>query len=356
MKIALREARKGIGYTTPNPRVGAVLVANDKVLATGYHHAYGKPHAEVECLSKISPDASKGSTLYVNLEPCCHHGKTPPCTDSIVHAGIKTVAYGMPDPNPQVQGKGLRELHRSGIEIIGPVLENEASEINRGYLKYRRTGKPWVTVKMAQSLDGRIAASNGDARWISGEESLKLAHQLRAQHDVILVGINTVLADDPQLTVRLVKGPDPRRLILDSSLRITPQAKVFNSSPSPVLIATKPYPDDQKVKHLPNKKAELIWIPPDNSGTLDLEVLLDELGHRGIQYLLVEGGGSIFSSFIKAKLFDEIIAVIAPKIIGGDGIPCMTSLGVKRVAQALHLKVAKRKQYGEDTAIYFRSG
>ncbi|MCX6639325.1 MAG: bifunctional diaminohydroxyphosphoribosylaminopyrimidine deaminase/5-amino-6-(5-phosphoribosylamino)uracil reductase RibD [bacterium] len=354
MRIALREAARGIGATSPNPRVGAVLVAGSKALARGYHHSYGTPHAEVDCLAQVPAEKSRGATLYANLEPCCHHGKTPPCSNAVISAGIKRVVYGMLDPNTQVNGRGLRELHQAGIEVVGPVLEQESRELNRGYIKQQSTGRPWVALKFAQSLDGRIAACGGDARWISSPEGLKLAHRQRAEHDAILVGINTVLADDPQLTVRLVKGRNPQRLVLDGDLRIKPSAKIFKANPLPVLIATRPYPPDEKVKQLPPQLAELIWIPPDRDGHIDLGLFLDELGRRGILYVLVEGGADVFSSFMRTRLFDELIAVIAPKIIGGDGIPSVGKLGIKRVGQAMQMRVHKRKTFGPDTAIWFR--
>lgn len=354
MKMALREALRGLGATSPNPRVGAVIVKEGREIARGYHRFFGALHAEADSLTHVSPDAARGATLYVNLEPCCHQGKTPPCTKVIIRAGIRRVVYGLRDPNPLVNGKGVEELRKAGVEVHGPILEEESREINRGYLKFRRSSRPWVTLKMAQSLDGRIASGSGDSRWISSPHSLKLAHRLRAQHDAVLVGINTVLSDDPELTVRLVRGNNPKRIVLDSRLRINPGAKVFHAKPHPVIIATRPYPPQEKAERLRDRGAEIVWLPPDADDKLDINVLLDELGQRGVLYLLVEGGSHVFSTFIRGSLFDEVIVVTAPKLIGGDGIPSIAPLGIDKVARAVDLRVVKRKVYGPDLAIWLR--
>lgn len=355
MRLALRQASRGIGSTSPNPRVGAVLVKDGRVLAKGYHRAFGQPHAEVDCLTKLTPAQAAGSTLYVNLEPCCHSGKkTPPCTDAIIDFKIKRLVFGMVDPNPYVNGQGLKQLQDAGVEVMGPVLEDEARDLNRGYLKFRREGRPWVTLKMAQSLDGRIATSEGDTRWISSPQSLKLAHRLRADHDAVLVGIRTALVDDPQLNVRLVRGRNPRRVILDTDLRLAPDARLFGVDSGPVIIATRPYPPVEKVNRLEDRGAEFIWLPPGEDGTLDIKVLLEELSRRGTLYLLVEGGANVASSFIALGLFDELIVVSAPMLIGGDGIPSIAPLGVKRLAQSVKLNVYKRKTYGPDLATWLR--
>ncbi len=354
MRIALKEAAKGCGLTSPNPRVGAVLVKDGRELARGFHRAYGEPHAEVDCLAKLKEGEAEGSTMYVNLEPCCHHGKTPPCTAAIEKAGVRRVVYGMSDPNQKVAGGGLKQLRAAGIAVSGPILESEARDLNRGYIKYLETGRPWVTLKFAQSLDGRIATRTGDSRWISSPHSLKLAHQLRAEHDADMVGINTALADDPQLTVRRVKGTNPYRIVLDPELRLNPNAKVFDAEPLPVLIATKENPPPEKALILIDKGAELIELPDTEDGSLDTGVLLNELGGRGIHYLLVEGGAGIFKRIIKAGLFDEIIVITAPVLIGGDGIASVPSLGIQKVADAVKLKVYKRKSYGSDLVVWHR--
>jgi len=354
MEIALQEAMKGSGQTSPNPRVGAVITREGREIARGYHKAYGEPHAEVDALSKITAEEASGSTLYVNLEPCCHYGKTPPCTWAIIQAGVKRVVYGMADPNAQVNGRGIEELREAGLEVNGPVLEDEAMELNRGYLKFRQSSKPWVLLKFAQTIDGRIAASTGDARWISDDASLELAHQLRAECDAIMVGINTALQDDPELTVRRVEGNNPYRIVLDPTLKISPEAKVFDANPKPVYIATQPYPPQKKAEQLTAKGAEFIWLPPGVMGTLDLDALLTELGQKGFHYLLVEGGANVLSSLIQRQLCDELVVVTAPKIIGGDGIPCVAPMGITKVADAIQFEVIKREEYGPDLAVWYR--
>jgi len=354
MQMALKEAERGFGTTSPNPRVGAVIVSDDRVISRGHHRTFGDLHAEAESLRHLPAGRAAGATLYVNLEPCCHYGKTPPCTSVIIQSGIRRVVYGIRDPNPQVDGKGLRHLSEAGIEVHGPLLKEKAREINRGYLKFRRFGRPWVTLKWAQSLDGRIAASTGDARWISCPESLKLAHRLRAEHDAVLIGINTALTDNPLLTVRHTRGHNPCRVILDSNLRFSPNAAMFEEGSAPILIATRPYPPAEKAKHLGARGAELIWLPACENGTLDLGVLLDELGQRGILYLMVEGGSRVLASFINQSLFDEIILVMAPILIGGDGIPSTGALGINKVTQSVKLEVKRRKRYGQDYALWLR--
>lgn len=354
MRLALKQAARGFGKTSPNPRVGALIVKDGQVLCRGFHRAFGALHAEADCLSKLSAGQAGGATFYVNLEPCCYFGKTPPCTDAIIQSGIRRLVFGMTDPNPLVNGNGIAELKKAGIEVTGPILETESREINRGYLKFRETGKPWVTLKIAQSLDGRIATANGDSRWISGDDSLKFAHRLRAEHDAILIGINTVLADDPQLNVRLVKGRNPIRVILDSDLKINPNAKVFQTDHQPVLIATKPYPPADKMERLQEQGAEFTWLPPDEKGNLDLAVLLDHLGQRGILYLLVEGGGTLISSFIQRKLFNELIMVTAPIVIGGDGIPSIAPMGVQKLAESVKVSSKKQRKFGDDFVNWLR--
>jgi diaminohydroxyphosphoribosylaminopyrimidine deaminase/5-amino-6-(5-phosphoribosylamino)uracil reductase len=351
MKLALREAMRGSGAASPNPRVGAVIVSQGRIIAKGFHKAFGLPHAEVECLKKLPEGVAREATLYVNLEPCCHQGKTPPCTEAIIQSGIRRLVYGLSDPNPLINGKGLQTLTAAGIELTGPVLEGEAREINRGYLKYRREAKPWVTLKWAQSLDGRIAASGGNSRWISGPQSLKLAHQLRAEHDAVLVGINTILTDNPQLTVRHVRGHNPRRVILDTQLRLQPDAAIFKAGKAPILVATRPYPPAKNVARLEKARAEIIWIPQIGKDELDLNALLDELIRRGILYLLVEGGSHVQASFVRQNLFDEIVLVQAPIFLGGDGIPAMGSLGVTKVAEGAELAVKNLHFIGRDIAL-----
>ncbi len=347
MWMAIREAKRGIGFTSPNPRVGAVIVKDGNVIARGYHRALGAPHAEVDALRRITDEQARGATLYVTLEPCCHHGKTPPCTDAVIASGIKRVVFALQDPNPEVNGKGLELLRRAGVSVAGPILEKEARTLNCGYLKYRRTRRPWVALKWAQSLDGKIAAAGGDARWISCPQSLKFAHQLRTRHDAVLVGIGTVLRDDPELTVRQVRGRNPIRVVLDSDLRIPRDAKLF-SSDAPIWIATRTGTPVDRKSWLMERGVVLLEIPARASGMLDLDALLLELAQRGVLYLLVEGGAQLLTSFVQASLFDEIIAIIAPKLIGEEGISCLQALNIQRIEETIHLQLQQHHILGGD--------
>ncbi len=324
-----------------------------KILSRGFHRAFGEPHAEVDALSKLPLRAAEGATLYVNLEPCCHHGKTPPCTEAITRAGVQRVVYGLADPNPQVNKQGLDQLTKAGVKVHGPVLESDCREINRGYLKHRQTGLPWVTLKWAQSLDGRIATFTGDSRWISGPESLKLAHVLRAEHDAVLAGINTVLTDDPQLTVRHIRGHHPTRVILDSALRFPTKAAMLTDGKARILIATSQSAPEDKIRALKILGAEVLTVPGER-GQLDLNALLKELGQRGILYLLVEGGSKVIASFIQQGLFDEIVCIIAPSLIGADGIASTGAFAVARMDNVVKLQTVQRKAFGRDIVVWLR--
>lgn len=347
MRMAIRQAKRGIGFTSPNPRVGAVIVKDGKVIARGYHRALGAPHAEADALRRITGEQARGATLYVTLEPCCHHGKTPPCTDAVIASGIKRVVYALQDPNPEVNGKGLDLLRRAGVTVVGPVLENEARALNCGYLKYRWIQRPWVTLKWAQSLDGKIADAGGDARWISCPQSLKFAHQLRSRHDAVLVGIGTVLRDDPVLTVRRVRGRNPIRVILDSNLRLALDAKIFTEV-APIWIAARQGAPADRKQQLVEQGAEIFEIPELAPGLLNLDALLLKLAERGVLYLLVEGGARLLTSFVQFSLFDEIFAITAPKLIGGDGLSCLQALNVKRIEEAIPLHLKQHRVVGRD--------
>jgi diaminohydroxyphosphoribosylaminopyrimidine deaminase/5-amino-6-(5-phosphoribosylamino)uracil reductase len=347
MRMAIRQAQRGVGFTSPNPRVGAVIVKDGRVIARGYHRALGAPHAEVEALRRIPGGQARGATLYVTLEPCCHHGKTPPCTDAVIASGIKRVVYALQDPNPEVNGKGLELLRSAGVSVVGPLLEDEARSLNCGYLKYRRKQRPWVTLKWAQSLDGKIAAAGGDSRWISCPQSLQFAHRLRARHDAVLVGIGTVLRDDPELTVRRVRGRNPIRVILDSNLRVPREARLFAGDAPLWIAARKGIPAD-RMQGLAERGGVLLEIPEQASGMLDLDALLLELARRGILYLLVEGGARLLTSFVQTALFDEIIAIVAPELIGGDGLSCLQSLNVGNIEEAIPLHLKQHRVVGRD--------
>ncbi len=353
MKLALKLARRGLGWTSPNPMVGAVLVKNNRIIGQGYHRRFGGNHAEVDALQHAEANRA-GATLYVTLEPCCHYGKTPPCVDAIIKNKIKKVIIGTLDPNPQVSGKSVTILNQHGIETRVGVLEEECRELNEAYFKYMTTGLPLVTIKFAQTLDGRIATVSGDSRWISSEEFRKLAHRLRAINDAILVGIDTVLADNPQLTVRLVKGRNPTRIILDSRLRMPPDAEIVRTQDvSPVIIATTAQADRERKSKLRELGIEILEVQSGISGGIDLKGLLKALGERNISSLLVEGGARVITSFLRQKLADKFVVAIAPKILG-KGTDAVGELDIARISQSLPLKFQKITRAGEDVVIEAR--
>jgi diaminohydroxyphosphoribosylaminopyrimidine deaminase/5-amino-6-(5-phosphoribosylamino)uracil reductase len=330
--------------------VGAVLVKDDRISGQGYHRRLGGHHAEINALKNASADPS-GATLYVTLEPCCHYGKTPPCVDAIIKNRIKKVVIGTLDPNPQVSGKSVKILTEHGIETRVGVLEAECRELNEAHFKYMTTGRPLVTIKFAQTLDGRIATASGDSRWISSEKFRKRAHRLRAVNDAILVGINTVLADNPQLTVRLVRGRNPSRVILDSRLRTPLDCEIVKTRDvAPVMIATTAQADKKKVSQLRELGVEILEVQPDESGEINLKQLLQELGQRDISSLLVEGGGKIITSFLRQKLADRVVVAVAPRILG-KGIAAVGDLDIVQLRQALKLTFQKISRAGEDIVI-----
>ncbi len=307
MRIALSLARKGLGRTQPNPMVGAVVVKDGRIISAGYHRSFGSPHAEAEALKKAG-ERAKGATLYVNLEPCCHHGKTPPCCQAIWKAGIKRVVISLMDPNPLVNGKGIEFLRERSIEVKIGVLEKEATYLNRHFLFYHREKRPWLTGKMALTADG---AARWREKYLSSPQSLRFAHWLRATHMAIMVGINTVLEDDPLLNVRHpgFSGKKIYKVILDSRLRTPPDARIFTTG-DPVLIFTS------SQKELPVQEVEIIRVK-EEVGFLSLREVLRELASRGIISVLVEGGPTLISNLIEENLLDELILVHTPRL-GGE--------------------------------------
>lgn len=318
MKRALALAARGRGSVEPNPMVGCVLVRGDQVVGEGYHRRFGGPHAEVDALGDAGRLAT-GATAYVTLEPCCHFGKTPPCTDALIAAGIRRVVVAMCDPFPKVAGKGLRQLRAAGVEVAVGLLEREAKELNRPYLKLHCQGRPWVILKWAQSIDGRIATRTGDSRWISCERSRVLAHRERGRVDAVIVGVGTVLADDPLLTCR--HGRMKRmatRIVLDPRLRVPLTSRLVRTARTvPVMVVA-----DQRLANglaagkLVGAGVEVLGIPATRSG-LDLAALLDELGRRRMTNVMVEGGGRTLGRFYDADLADEAVIFVAPRLIGG---------------------------------------
>ncbi len=351
MRKALRLARRGLGKTSPNPMVGALIVKDGEIVGQGYHHRYGEKHAEINAIQDARGKVS-GATLYVTLEPCCHYRKkTPPCVNAIIKYNIGKVVIGTVDPNPQVNGEGIEILSRHGIETKVGVLREECDRINETYFKYIQTGVPFVTLKFAQTLDGRIATVTGDSQWISSESTRRLAHRLRSLHDGIMVGLGTILADDPQLTVRLVKGRSPIRIIPDSRLRISLNAKVLEDQDiAPTIMATTSQADEGKLASLKQMGIEVLMVNEDGRGEVDLEDLFNSLGKRGISSILVEGGAGIITSLFHQGLVDKVVLVIAPKVMG-KGIEAVGDLSIRGVSDVLKLSFVRTFRRGEDLVI-----
>ncbi|MEK6656858.1 MAG: bifunctional diaminohydroxyphosphoribosylaminopyrimidine deaminase/5-amino-6-(5-phosphoribosylamino)uracil reductase RibD [Nitrospirota bacterium] len=354
MRLCLSLAKKGKGRTSPNPIVGAVVVKDDKIIGKGYHKKAGLPHAEAIAISKAGSDA-EGSTLYISLEPCCHSNKkTPPCTKKIIESKIKKVVIGMIDPNPLVSGKGIEELLASNIEVKTGVLEDEAKKINESFVKYIKTKTPFVILKIAESLDGKIATNTGESKWITGETAREYAHKLRDEVDAVLVGIGTVLRDNPSLTTRLKnkKGKDPIRVVVDSGLRIPLSAKLLTQKANArTIIATSKTASKGKIEKIKKTGAEIILLKTKNS-KIPLTQLMKELGKREITSLMIEGGSEIAASAIKEAVVDKVVFFIALKIITGiNAKPSIGGEGIKKLKDALMLKDVSVKRIGEDIMV-----
>lgn len=349
MQKAITLARKGSLKVSPNPKVGCVLVKEGKIISQRSHQHFGGAHAEINALKEAGLRA-KGSTMYINLEPCRHYGKTPPCTEAIIEAGVKEVVVGIIDPNPLVNGKGLRELKAKGIKIKLGVLKEECAKLNEPYIKYITRGIPFVILKSAMSLDGKIATPKGDSQWITSEASRKYVKTLRNQVDAILVGIDTVLQDNPGLLSSRSKKR-PIRVILDSHLRIPLDARVLNSR-APTIVVTQNGVDKKRIENLEARGVEVLQIPkwrkhPQRG--LDLKFLMKKLAKRGITSILIEGGGKVNASALEMGLVDKILFFIAPKIVGGENaITPVEGEGIDRIGEAIKLKDTKIRKFGDD--------
>jgi diaminohydroxyphosphoribosylaminopyrimidine deaminase/5-amino-6-(5-phosphoribosylamino)uracil reductase len=351
MREALRLARRGLGRTSPNPAVGAVIVRNGKIIAGGYHARAGGPHAEVEALAKLGKRTKKRDMLYVTLEPCNHHGRTPPCTEAILRSGIRDVVVGMRDPNPRVTGGGCDYLAQKGVKVRVGVLESECRRMNESFVKFVTTGRPFVVAKTALTLDGWSATSTGDSRWVTNQRSREFVHRLRDQVDAVMVGVETVLFDDPSLNTRLKnrKGKDPMRIVLDTNLRIPADAKVLSqeSQAMTLVVAGEDVPAGRQEKV--REQGASVLLCPRKEGRIDLRVLMDKLGAMPITSILVEGGATLMGSLIREKLIDKFYVFKAPKILGGsDGIPMARGPGAKELGQGILLKETELKRFGDD--------
>jgi len=351
MGRALQLARRGMGAVSPNPMVGAVIVRAGRIIAEGWHRKFGADHAELDALKQASGSV-RGAAIYVTLEPCCHWGKTPPCVDTLIEQGIKRVVIGSPDPNPLVDGKGAQILRDHGIKVTVGVLEQAARKLNEVYFHYTQTGLPFITVKYAQSLDGRIATAQGNSRWISSEGSRRFTHRLRAQHDAIMVGRGTMNADDPLLTVRLVKGRNPLRICLDSKLRIPIDAQVLRDDGRTLIVTTDEHGKD-KIEKIRKLGKEVLVVQKGADGRVELRPLMKALAQRGISSILVEGGSEVITSFLKAGLINRMVVITAPLILG-KGIEAIGDLGIIDLDKAVKPTACEIKRVGEDVVFDLR--
>lgn len=368
IRRVLKLASKGRGSVHPNPMVGCAIVKNGRAIAEGYHQYPGGPHAEIVALRKAKDKniSLKNATMYVNLEPCCHHKKkTPPCVPEIIKSRVKRVVMAMRDPNPQVRGKGIKELQAAGIECIIGMHEQEAKELNKFYVKWITKGIPYVLMKWAMSLDGKIAARTGDAKWISCPEAREYVHKMRAGVDAVLVGIGTVLKDNPKLTVRLgeIEGtvPDlwrtnrifrqyknPIRVIIDPGLKISPEAKVIGPEAKTIIFHHR-LNIKAKLELLNNNNCKTVYLQKNKNGTMDFKQIMRFLGGQNISSVLIEGGGNTNARALNSGVVDEVFAFISPKIIGGENaITPVEGNGISKIGQATRLKDIKIEKIGCD--------
>jgi diaminohydroxyphosphoribosylaminopyrimidine deaminase/5-amino-6-(5-phosphoribosylamino)uracil reductase len=352
MRRALRLGEKGLGYTTPNPAVGAVVARQDLVLGEGYHQRAGTPHAEIHAL-RAAGDAARGADLYVILEPCNHTGRTPPCTHAILQAGIRRVVIGTLDPNPKVIGGGAEFLRDNGLEVEIGCLRDECRLLNAPFAKHMLTGMPWVRSKVACSLDGRTATRTGHSKWITNQQARRSGHRLREISDAILVGKGTIVADDPQLTCRKGKnaGKDPVRVVLDSGLSVDPSSRIchLKSSAPTVIIGVEGKSTEVQKQALEVSGTKVWFTPPDGQGRVDIEYALRMLGDYGVQSLLVEGGGTVHGAFWDQAFIDEAFFYYAPMVIGGkDAWPAIGGSGAVDVGRATRLSKIQHRKLGDN--------
>jgi diaminohydroxyphosphoribosylaminopyrimidine deaminase / 5-amino-6-(5-phosphoribosylamino)uracil reductase len=357
MKMALDLAKKGQGFTSPNPMVGAVIVSENKIVGKGFHQAAGMAHAEVNAIADAGTLA-QNATLYVNLEPCNHMGRTPPCSEKIVAAGIKRVVVAMKDPNPHVKGGGIEYLKSHGVQVTLGVCEDQAVKLNEIFSKYIKTKRPFTIVKCAATLDGRIATRTGDSKWVTGKDSRRFVHQLRHAVDAIMVGVNTIEKDDPRLTTRLddesgdIKGLDPTRIVLDTHLRISEQAKLLRlDSDSDTVIVTGGAVSQKKKAKLGTSGVKIVTASIQDE-LIDLPPLMNLLGSWGITSLLIEGGARVIASALSSGIVDKVIFFFAPKILGGDdGVPICKGSGAALMNDCIQVKEVQIRRFGDDVMI-----
>lgn len=350
MRRAFQLAKKGCGYVSPNPMVGAVIVKDGRIIGEGWHQKYGEPHAERNALASCT-ESPEGADMYVTLEPCCHYGKQPPCVDAILEAKIRRVFIGSADPNPLVAGKGVKILETHGVEVIQSVLREECDRLNTVFFHYIRTGRPYVVMKYAMTLDGKIAAYTGAARWITGEEARRHVHEQRRWLTAIMVGVGTVLADDPMLNCRVEGGRDPIRIVCDTELRTPPESRLVQTARQvPTILATC-CKDTARQKIYLDAGCRVMEIP-EREGRVDLEVLMERLGKEKIDSILLEGGANLNWSALKSGIVQRVQAYVAPRLLGGAAAKSpVEGQGFPEPGAAVHLKHLQVIHLGEDLLI-----
>lgn len=357
MARCIELALQGAGSVSPNPMVGSLIVCDGSVIGEGYHMQCGGPHAEVNAIAAVSdPSLLSRSTLYVNLEPCSHFGRTPPCSDLIIEKKIPRVVVGCRDPNPKVAGRGIMRLRDSGVDVYEGVLEAECLRLNEAFITSHTKGRPFVALKIAETLDGRIATADGASKWITGSEARREVHRLRSTYDAVLAGAATVLLDRAQLTVRDVDGPSPLRVVLDSGLRVPFDAPVFSSDAPTLVFAAGRMQGTPEASAAEKKGIEVVFTR-EVPGGLDLSQVLRELHRRDVLSLLVESGSRLSAAFVRAGLADKLLMFIAPKLFGADALPSFAPLAVEAPSGAVQLEFGQSKAFGRDILLeaYFQS-
>lgn len=350
MKMALELAQKGMGFTAPNPMVGAVIVKNGRIIGQGYHRKYGELHAEREALA-VCTEEPKGASIYVTLEPCCHYGKQPPCVNAILEAGIRRVIIGSSDPNPLVAGKGIRILKDHGIEVTENILKEECDKLNEAFFYYIQNKKPYVVMKYAMTMDGKIAAYTGESKWVTGEAARIHVQEQRLKYTGIMVGVGTVLADDPMLTCRLENSRNPVRIICDSHLRTPLTSKIVRTAETIPTILASSSKDQQKIKNYEELGCQVLYVPEKN-GHIDLNRLMELLGAAKIDSILLEGGGSLNWSALESGIVQKVQTYIAPKLFGGEEAKTpVEGKGLPDPASAVLLKNSEIIRLGDDFLI-----
>jgi diaminohydroxyphosphoribosylaminopyrimidine deaminase/5-amino-6-(5-phosphoribosylamino)uracil reductase len=352
IQLTIEIAKKGEGSVSPNPLVGCVIIKDNRIIGAGYHQKFGEEHAEINAINS-SAESLEGSTLYVNLEPCSHFGKTPPCVDRIIKEKIKRVVIGTLDINPLVSGNGVKALKKAGIEVKVGILEKECIELNKFFFKFITNKLPYVTLKAAQTLDGMIADKNNYSEWISSSESRKYVHWLRARYDAVLIGSETARIDNPKLTVRMVEGRNPYRVVLDSSLKLKSDLNLFkiNSDNKTIVITSEKNKSKlKKINQLEKLGVKVLFVKLDAQGRMQLKSVLKEIAKLQISSILVEGGSKIYSSFLKQKLFDDIFLFVSPKILG-NGLKIFSELKSNKLSDSAKLNIRRTQKIGDDLLI-----